>query len=355
MGKLSCNETRNNGRKLGIGKAAAAIAAGIAVLLLTGCSVFPAEEQALKPPLIKPAQEKFDIAEAKKGTIQTFLKGTANFVATKTVSLYFKESGGRLKQIHVKQGQTVRQGDLLLELETGDLVLQTKLQKLNVERARINYEQAKRGGVSDSELRLREIDLEKEVISQQAMEKRVADSRLTAPIDGIITYIGEMNTGDSITAFAPLLGIDDPRELQLRFQASATKDLIPVQPKMNVTVNYKDKDYTGKVLQTPASSPVTTDKNVSDRNALTLILGIDNLPAGIQVGENADFVIPLQKREDVVVLPRAGVRSYLGRDYVQIAEGERRKEVDVEIGLKTSTEVEIVRGLDVGQQVILNN
>jgi hypothetical protein len=45
----------------------------------------------------------------------------------------------------------------------------------------------------------------------------------------------------------------------------------------------------------------------------------------------------------------------MGRSYVQIADGERKKEVDVEVGLTTPTEVEIVKGLEEGQQVILNN
>jgi hypothetical protein len=57
----------------------------------------------------------------------------------------------------------------------------------------------------------------------------------------------------------------------------------------------------------------------------------------------------------VIVLPRSAIRSYMGRNYVQIVEGERRKEVDIEVGLTTPTEVEIVKGLEEGQKVVLNN
>jgi hypothetical protein len=56
----------------------------------------------------------------------------------------------------------------------------------------------------------------------------------------------------------------------------------------------------------------------------------------------------------VIVLPRGAIRSYMDRYYVQIMEGDYRKEADIEVGLMTPTQVEIVRGVEEGQQVILN-
>ena len=44
-----------------------------------------------------------------------------------------------------------------------------------------------------------------------------------------------------------------------------------------------------------------------------------------------------------------GVR---GRNYVLVMDGDSRKEADVQTGLITDTEVEIVSGLEEGQQVI---
>jgi hypothetical protein len=47
-------------------------------------------------------------------------------------------------------------------------------------------------------------------------------------------------------------------------------------------------------------------------------------------------------------------RSYQGRQFVQIVNGETRREVDVQVGLVNQTEVEIVSGLSEGQQVVVN-
>ncbi|MBO9600690.1 MAG: efflux RND transporter periplasmic adaptor subunit [Cohnella sp.] len=334
-------------------------AAGTAVLLaaaiaLGGCSLLPNEE-ALQPPLIQPAEEQFDAVEATKGDIQTFLRGNATFISANVESLSFKESGGRLKSINVKLGEEVKAGDMIAELETGDLDLQIKLQKLNVERVQLLYKQARTSGANETDLRLREIDMEREQISLGEMEKKLAKARLYSPISGTVTFVDSMKAGDYVNAFQPVVTVADPSSLQLTYAASDAKNLSAVEPGMPVNLKYKGKEYSGKVLQTPSSAPVVADKAKADRNATTIVMGMDNAPNGIHVGDVADITIELQKREDVIVLPRSALRAYMGRNYVQIAEGERRKEVDVEVGLTTPTEVEIVRGLEEGQKVILNN
>lgn len=326
-----------------------------ASLALTGCSLLPLEEEALQPPLVQPAEEELDIVDAAKGNIQTFLKGTANFVSASMDTLSFKESGGRLKSINVTVGQEVKAGDLLAELETGDLELQIRLQQLNVERARLQYNQARASGAIATDLRLREIDLERESMLLESMESRLDQSQLYSPISGIVSFVESLNAGDFINAYQSIVTIADPSKMQLTYVAANTKDLLPVEAGMPVSLKYKGKDYKGKVLQSPSGLPLAASDAKAERNSVTIIIGMDDEPGGAQIGHSAELTIELQKRENVIVLPRAAIRSYMGRSYVQVAEGDRRKEVDVEVGLTTPTEVEIVRGLEEGQKIILNN
>lgn len=79
------------------------------------------------------------------------------------------------------------------------------------------------------------------------------------------------------------------------------------------------------------------------------------LPPEVVIGNQADITIVTQKRDQVMVIPRAGLRNYMGRDFVQVLDGESRKEIDVEKGIVAATEVEIRKGLSEGQQIILNN
>ncbi|EXX84612.1 RND transporter [Paenibacillus darwinianus] len=330
-------------------------AAAVAVSLLAGCSMLPQEEAALAPPLVKPQTETFDVVEAARGDIQTYLKGTAIFASSQTVSLYFKESGGRIKTVLVQVGDDVKAGQAIVELDVGDLELRTRLQRLNVERAEILYAQAKSDGLSGSELRLRQIDLERERITLVALEDQLSKSKLVSPQSGRVTYLAELKAGDAVTGYQPIVTVADPTKVKLTYQATSAKDLLAVQPNMAAFVTYGNQQYEAQVLQAPSNAPMVADKELAEKNATTLVLGLVKPIKGAVMGDSADFQIALEKRDDVIVLPRSGIRTYLGREYVQIAEGERRIEVDVEVGLKTPTEVEIVRGLEEGQQVIMNN
>jgi len=336
----------------GLDRAAAALAA---LMIAAGCSLLPQEEEALAPPLVQPKEEVFDVVEAKRGTIQTVLRGSATFTSSRSEPLYFRESGGRVLAVHVKQGDEVKAGQTVLELDVGDLELRIRLQRLNVERAQIQYEQARIDGLTGRDLRLREIDLERERISLEALEEQLEKSRLVAPFDGEVTYVAEIAPGDSVTAYRPLVTVSDPKQVRLTYVATSATDLLGVHPGMEAAVVYGGETYRAEVVQAPSNAPLTTDKTEQERNSRTIVLELDNPPQDAGIGAGADFEIPLQRRENAIVIPRAGLRTYLGREYVQIADGERRKEVDVEVGLKTSTEVEIVRGLEEGARVILNN
>jgi RND family efflux transporter MFP subunit len=332
-------------------------ALGAALLLaLPGCSLLPKEEEALQPPLVKPVQQNFDTAEVKRGSITKQLTAVATFVSSGTQQLAFTDSGGRLQTIDVKLGDKVKPGDIVAHLDAGDLEIRIRLQKLNLEKAQIALNQAKAAAMGDPDaLKLKLIDVEAAQIQLDALQQQLDKTKLVAGIDGVVTYIDSLQAGDAITAYRPVVTVSDPRQLQLVYETSNTSDISPVEVGMNVEVKFKGNPFAGKVLQTPSSAPLTSDKQLAERNSKRLIIGIDGLPPDVSIGDLADIAITLERRDNVLIIPRGGLRSYLGRDYVQTLEGESRREVDVEKGIVTPTEVEIRKGLKEGQKIILGN
>ena len=124
---------------------------------------------------------------------------------------------------------------------------------------------------------------------------------------------------------------------------------------MPVAISYKGNSYTGKVLQAPASVPARTDPAKAMQDATKLIIGLDETPPEAQIGHSADMTITLQRRENAILLPRSAIRSFMGRNYVQVMDGNTRKDADVETGLTSGTDVEIVKGVEEGQQIVLGN
>ncbi|MBD2868521.1 HlyD family efflux transporter periplasmic adaptor subunit [Paenibacillus sp. IB182493] len=326
------------------------------MLCLSGCSLLPVEEKQLKPPLAKPAEQKIETVEVKQGDIVKQVTGVAAFVSDKMDYLFFKQSGGRLSRINVQLGAKVKAGDVLVSTETDELEADVRLQEIEIEKIKIELEQAlAEKGQGDPAVKMKLLDLESAQIQLNLLKKQLEQTRLISSVDGIVTYIEPMELGEQVSAYKKLVTISDPTERKLLYEASDRGNLAGVQINMKVSVKLNDKTYQGKVVQTPSTAPASNNEAIDARNAKSVVIDVQGLPSGVNIGDQADITIVTEKRDQVLIIPRSGLRTYLDRDYVQVLDGESRKEIDVEKGIVTDTEVEIRKGLSAGQKVILAN
>ncbi|MCI3919547.1 HlyD family efflux transporter periplasmic adaptor subunit [Paenibacillus sp. TRM 82003] len=321
-------------------------------LLTSGCSLLPSEEQPLKPPLVKPAEAKIVTELPRIGTLERKLQGSGTFESVRTAYHDFSESGGRIAEVLARAGDAVKAGDPLVRLETADMEMTLLQRRLEVEKKRLGLDEAKETG---SERRVRIAGLELEIAERQlaSIEDTFENKVLTAKIDGIVIFEAEMQPGDVVEAHRSLYTIADPTALRLAYSSAASNALSEVEVGMTAAFEYGDATYEGKVVQTPATAPFQEDERLRDKYAKTVYIDIATLPEGAEIGDSASVTIVTNRRENALIVPKSGVRKLFGRTYVQVLEGESRREIDVEIGLETPTETEIVSGLEAEQQVIL--
>ncbi|MCU6797950.1 efflux RND transporter periplasmic adaptor subunit [Paenibacillus sp. WQ 127069] len=332
------------------------ITASIVMTCIPGCSLLPQEEEALKPPLVKPVKENFELYEVKKGTIKKQINGVGTFAADKMQYLFYPESGGRLADINVNLGSVVNKGDVVAQLDKGEIEGKILQQELVVEKARLALEQAKDEKRGDAiAIRIKLLDMQKEEIQLDLYRKQLSKTKLISDVSGIVTFLDPIRQGDPVVAYKAILTVSDPKSVRLVYETTNTNDLVGVQIGMPAEVKVKGGVYPGIVSQIPATAPQSDVKAIADKNAKTIVITAQGLPDTIEIGNSADITIVTENREDVMIIPKIGLRSYMGRDYVQVLEGESRKELDVEKGIVSSTEVEIRKGIKEGQKVILNN
>ncbi|HLV09022.1 MAG TPA: hypothetical protein VKY40_02320, partial [Halanaerobiales bacterium] len=60
----------------------------------------------------------------------------------------------------------------------------------------------------------------------------------------------------------------------------------------------------------------------------------------------------IQEKENALLLPPSAIREYGNRTFVLLKDGDYRREVDVKTGIETRTSIEIIEGLEEGQQII---
>lgn len=324
--------------------------------LLTGCSLLPVEEEELKPPLVPQVKETLTVYEVKRADIAKQIIGMAAFESDKTDYLYYTESGARLVSLDVKLNDTVKAGDVLATAETADLENKIRLQEIAIEKITISLRQSIMDkGTTDSDVQLKKLDLESAIIQLNSLKDQLQRSMLVAKVDGIVTGLDTIKPGDQVSAYKPVVTISDPRQMKLVYTASSQNDLAGVQINMEVDIKIKDKLFKGKVAQTPMTALPSDNKAVQDKYNKSIYINVPDLPPEVTIGSQADIMVTIEKRENALVIPRAGLRSYMGRDYVQVLEGESRKELDVEKGIVAAREVEIRKGLSEGQKVILTN
>lgn len=322
------------------------IAAVVAAMSLSGCYFFPAEEELLEPPTVPIEEVAYSTYTAKVKDIanQTVASG---YITSKVENeCSFPESGGTLKKVYVTVGQFVEEGELLAELDTGNLEYLYEQQKLITEKARLTYLAS---GTSTSKL-----DYEMEQNTLVEYERQMNVSRLYAGMSGQVCFIQDMKPGDKVTAYKTIVKIVDPTQLFVKY-TSSTLRAFPLNADVTITVD--GMDYSGYVSKTPSDMVEGLyDEHptiASDTESIYCEFK-GSVPSYLTVGKLADILAIYEIHEDAVVISKNLVKEDEGRTYVTILdENDNKKEVDVTVGITNATEAEILTGLKEGDRVVV--
>jgi membrane fusion protein, macrolide-specific efflux system len=321
-----------------------AVAAAAAVFL-AGCGVFPREEQVLAPPLLTPPVVVYDTVEARRGTIEDKVTVIASLVPSDLQALFFRWRSGRLRAVHASLGDELKAGALVAELDTGSLENRIARLKLSLRKAEITSERAVALNRDRYERELASIDVDLARLDLADAQAEMESSRLYASSAGVVVYVCPEGEGDSVDAFRTIVQIADPRRLQLVYKGEKASSF---RAGMTVSVQLKNREVTGEVIMAPGSTPPDAPEDLR----LAVVIRLRDLPAGAQRGDTASISMILARRENVIVIPRDLVHLYLGRSFVQVLKDGVKTERTVELGLQTTTEVEVVSGLAAGELIV---
>lgn len=362
---------------------------GLIIVLTSSCSLLlPEEQEPLPPPLAEPPEPNYSFYTVKRDDMISQINEGGVFVPVSEIPLNFGNNSGRLAEINVKMGDRVTKGQVLAKLDVGDLEHSLEEKKINLKKEELRYDkimidynellasikEAKdqlakakdQGSKEDTEKwsqQLESLEKQKEKqdidieifklgLSQQETDlertkERLEKAQLISPIDGIIGFEQGFSMGDWVDTHTTVYTVVDPSDLYLRLNSASVTGL---HLGMKADVIVGDQVYSGEVVMTPSSSnEETRDQRL--RNAI--ILSVEGLPNTVMPGDRASIRVVLEERNNVVVLPRAGLRTYGSRNYVLVRDGDTNREIDIEIGMETPTYIEVISGIDEGDTIIL--
>jgi membrane fusion protein (multidrug efflux system) len=289
--------------------------------------------------------------ERKPVSLTQTVSGTLEAVTQ--IRLYNEESG-RIIKLPYYEGDPVKRGDLLVQLDN-------ELLKTDVAKARATREQAEVDLARLKKLLPKNISTEEEVArarteldlakaEEQLQLTRLKRTTIKAPIDGVITE-RLYEPGDMLPPQSHILTVIDPGALQM--ETSLAERWIPlVQKNQPVTLRIKalgDQPFSASIQRIhPAINP-DTHKGV-------LEIRLDPVPKHARVGQFAEAEIRLKVTERLVLPVHTIHFEAQGAFVYRINEDDTGNNIAEKVffnqGQQFNSVAEVLSGLNAGDRVV---
>ena len=344
----------------------------LALAALAGGGWFFFRGQMAKPEAKGAAGEEL-VATAEKRDLESSIDVSGE--VTPAFQLEVKpEVGGKLNAVRVVPGQTVKQGDLLVEIDDRDLLTEkdsalTEIEgaKLSMEKAKKNFERARE--LFEQKLVSREVfdnltaefeiaqnGLVKAQRKLQLVEDRLQKTKVLCPTDGTVLTVpvveGQVVIGAaSVNSGTTLMTIANLSKLLIELHINQVDK---ARLTLDKAVQIRGDALKDETLEAHIAfiAPIATVKNnVKGFQVQALIEKADpRLSPGMTVTLN----IPIGRAEDAISVPVAAVFKGEGnKRVVYVKNGDATEKREVKIGVTNIDHAQILNGVKEGEQILL--
>ena len=279
---------------------------------------------------------KIDVAEAKIANLFTTVS-VSGMVKSNSVDLGSAQMAGRVDWIGVKEGDKVRQGQLLMTFDGYDQV------KKEYDRLRSLHA---KGFVSDLEL--------------EKARTAVKNASGGAPIAGVVTDRA-VDVGESVSpgySVMTVVDTDNPwSEIQID-EVDIAK--VKIGQKVKLTTDaFQDKEVYGEIiwLNKEAELKKVGGRVRPDEEDLVFRAKVkfQDDEKMLKPGMSVYAEVIVGEKKNVLTVSRNAVTLRSGKKVVFVLKGRRVKEIEVKIGAKDIEKVEVNSGLAKGEKVAVSN
>lgn len=322
-------------------------------------------------PMAQGAPEPLELSSVDVASVQTRvlsrslpLSGSISPFIQATVK---SKIGGNVEQVTVREGQDVRQGDVIARVDTRNLQAQYDREMASVEKARADLNLAELNRDKNRAM------LQQRYISQNTYEStesayagavaslklaeaqgRLAkidldDAVIRAPFDGTVAR-RLVQPGEKVSTDSSIVTLVDLRQMLLEAALPAA-DIPLVKEGQKVRFNvggFGAREFRGEVQRI---NPMAADGS----RAIMIYVAVANADRALKGGMFATGEVTLQATDPVLAVPQSAVREQAGETFVYaLADGKiARKPVKLGPTVKGDSYAEVRAGLAPGDQVIV--
>ncbi|GAB4347871.1 MAG: efflux RND transporter periplasmic adaptor subunit [Candidatus Abyssubacteria bacterium] len=288
--------------------------------------------------------------------------GTVNAIKQAKISA---KVPGKVERIFVSEGDKVRAGQVLLELEKTDFELAVRQAEAALSMAEANYSKASLDWTRSQEL------LERGIASQQQYDlarsayeiaqasvkqaeadlglaqNQLANATVTTLFAGEVTH-KYVDIGERIQPGQPLFEVADitPVEIEVGIGDKRFCDIKLGQSADIKIDGYPDREFKGVVKKIqPAIDPFTRTFKVT--------LGVENPEELLKPGMFARTVIEVDYHPDALVIPKSALLEEEGEYLAVVVNDNKAHRVGIQPGFIEGEKVEILSGLAEGDLVVM--
>lgn len=293
-----------------------------------------------------------------------FQEYTANLEGQQNVEIRPKVAGF-IQKIYVEEGQAVRKGQLLFQLETNTLNEDAAAAKAMVNAAQVEVDRlaplVERQIISNVQLETAKARLAQAKSSYGSLAANIGYARVTSPVDG---YVGSLPFKEGAlvsTAGNPLTTVSDSRKIRAYFTLNEMQMIQFAKTFEGGTLAEKMKNVPSVNLILADGSTYDVQGKLASINAISdQVTGttqfradFDNPQAILRSGGKAKIQIPVNLKQTMLI-PQQAVSDMQGKMFVYVVgEGNKVKQQMIQINGISGLNYVVTSGLNVGDKVVV--
>ena len=289
-------------------------------------------------------------ADVVRETVSSFLVATTTLSAERSLDVVAR-AGGEVVEVLVEEGEAVREGQLLAQLDPSDARLALAEAQAHYDNIQREYnrtvELAEHGGVTDQELENQRYQVELRTIALERSRQQLTDTEIRSPITGIV---GERSVeqGATISANTRVFHVLDPDPLLAVIH-------IPDASRQSLRAGQGVRIQAAGGVQ--ATGVIDRISPVVDAESGTVKVTVELDGAGPAAGMlvPGSFVtvqVPTETRANALVVPKRAILLERDQSIVYRVQEGVAVRTPVAVGLSAQDLVEITSGLSVGDAVV---
>ena len=264
------------------------------------------------------------------------------------VNLSF-ETSGKVVEINFTEGSHVKKGQLLAKVNDRPLQAQLKrlVGQLKLAEDRVFRQNAllERDAVSKEAYEQVKTDLATLNADIELVKANIAQTELRAPFDGIIG-LRQVSVGTYASPSTIVANLTKISPLKVEFSVPERyADNVKIGAGVDFNIGGELESFPAKVYARESSvNPVT--------RTLTLRALYPNSNGKVLPGRYASIRLKKTEINDAIAVPTEAIIPEMGKDKIFLYKSGKAEPVELETGIRTEAEVQVLKGLQVGDTII---